>query len=53
MMQNNIPTPGTFKARKGDSEATLRVFDTWTKKMGRYFQLTKPRDQAGATVDHS
>ena len=52
-MQNNIPTPGTFKARKGDSEATLRIFDTWTKNMGRYFQLTKPRDQAGATVDHS
>ena len=52
-MQHNIPTPGLFKARKGDAEATLRLFDTWTKNMGRYFQLTKPRNQAGAPVDHT
>ena len=30
---------GVFKARKGDLEATLRLFDTWAKNMGRYFQL--------------
>ena len=52
-MQHNIPTPCLFKARKGDAEATLRLFDTWTKNMGRYFQLTKPRNQAGAPVDHT
>ena len=52
-MQHNIPTPGLFKARKGDAEATLSLFDTWTKNMGRYFQLTKPRNQAGTAVNHS
>ena len=52
-MQSNILTPGVFKAKNGESEATLRLLDTWTKNMGRYFQLTKPRNQAGAAIYHS
>ena len=52
-MQHNIPTPGLFKARKGDSEATLRLFDTWTKNMGRYLLFTERTDQAGASVEHT
>ena len=52
-MQHNIPTPGLFKARKGDAEATLRLFDTWTKNMGRYLLFTERTDQAGAAVGHT
>ena len=52
-MQSSVPSPGIFKARKGDAEATYRSLDTWTKNMSRYFTLTKSRDQAGAAVEHT
>ena len=34
LMMGVIPTPGLIKARKGDAEATLGLYDMWTNNMG-------------------